>query len=1049
MIHIIIILLNLISSVCGSCPKDGHFLGHCSQCLYSAQCPKDHFCCPYMKKCVRTGHDPCYSPIANCRPTCSERSAGYPDSCTCAASDFPNNWVTCENEVNVKAKVDNQGAAEDCGEGKSGKKRKLQLAALTTFEPIDTCIPEGVTLVASDVYPAEEGEIVCSNAEECALNGVETVEGCAEILKGKDCNRFYASRCLNDISIDLCVCAGGQASIPQEGSYMYEIGEKTTPSQKSPRELCEENKCNVVGGCLFQEEVDFSCETDGYNLQTECEDRDAGIWCDPFTPKPDCGIGVLPLSDTSGCTSDHYTCTSKDGPNCCENRRKETRPCIPCDQTAMKKPENSAYTTKGSCEYELIKIRSTSTPAVKPPKGPPSIKGTTTRAPTDCKSISIMDNTNTCGALADELGDLCEYDYGAPGGPCSCMCKHTFASAGKGKCVTAIGEDPKYEFLGRIGFPACRLKCYMRPHECYGFSVSIYRNCLLWLQADIRPGGDEWGNADCMLRDDVVIDDIIPVEESTKTPTLSYRGLGESCGYVFGIGEVGKCAEGLLCACVDACANPMIADAPSTCIQAFELVATVEGCSIETGNFEEYKVESIDECREKCDAFGDCEVFSYFDRPDWLMNCFLRDLSNPIAVLKDIRAYSEGRPDVICVCDGSCKNPNPAPEPSKLPTIATTSTLSPTKLITSQSPEPAKLFCPKGTTVVEFRGFSYGADIAGCGLSKCLDRFSFRSKSIKKCKAACKFHPDCHSFSYAPRNGDQYWVGKRVCTLYKGVIANRLWPAVDGTYQQLLCKLDERENHLKCPKHTHHVSFMGQYAGTDIDGCGLQKCHDRFGKQSKSIDECHQACRANSKCRSFTFAPVSGDKNWPKKSVCTLYAHTIPNKLWPNVDGDYSQIMCVIKHRAHRIKKHVSCERKAQLGMIMKTNDPEECAAEILSDPSKCSTGTFMLQEHYSFSWGCRCCANTGWMPHQYWSMYKVDMKKQPLMLQSAHQDGEDVDALTTAETNNEMTYNIAAAIIGLTIGLSLVSLYSRCRQNGKYGGIQLDSTRLNDEIVA
>jgi len=575
---------------------------------------------------------------------------------------------------------------------------------------------------------------------------------------------------------------------------------------------------------------------------------------------------------------------------------------------------------------------------------------------------------------------------------------------------------------------------------------------LLWLQADIRPGGDEWGNADCMLRDDVVIDDIIPAEESTKTPTLTYRGLGETCGYVFGIGEVGKCAEGLLCACVDACANPMISDAASTCIQAFELVATVEGCSIETLNFAEYKVNSIDECRDKCDAFGDCEVFSYFDHPDWKMNCFLRDISKPLGVFKDVRAYSEGRPDVICVCDGSCENPNPAPEPSILPTIATTNTLEPTTMptapITSQSPEPAKLFCPKGTTVVEFRGFSYGADIAGCGLSKCLDRFSFRSKSIKKCKAACQFHPDCHSFTYAPRNGDQYWVGKRVCTLYKGVTANRLWPAVDGTYQQLLCKLDERENHLKCPKHTHHVSFMGQYAGTDIGGCGLQKCPDRFGKQSKSIDECHQACRANAKCRSFTFAPVSGDKNWPKKSVCTLYAYTIPTRLWPNVDGDYSQIMCVIKHRAHMIKKHTSCERNAQLGVIMKTNDPEECAAEILSDPSKCTTGTFMLQKSYSYSWGCRCCANTGWEPHRYWSMYKVDLKKGPLMLQSVHQ-AEAYDAVMTNEASNEMTYNVVAAIIGLTIGFSLVSLYTRCRNKRKYGNIQLDSTRLNDEVVA
>jgi len=360
-----------------------------------------------------------------------------------------------------------------------------------------------------------------------------------------------------------------------------------------------------------------------------------------------------------------------------------------------------------------------------------------------------------------------------------------------------------------------------------------------------------------------------------------------------------------------------------------------------------------------------------------------------------------------------------------------------------------KLTCPQGTTVVEFRGFTYGADIAGCGLSRCLDRFGFRSKTIEKCKAACQFHPDCHSFTYAPRNGNQYWVGRRVCTLYKGITPNRLWPAVDGTYQQLLCKMDAQESHLKCPKHTHQVSFMGQFAGADIQGCGLQACYDRFGKQSQSVDECNEACRENAKCKSFTFAPVSGDSYWPGKSVCTLYADTIPNTLWPNVDGDYFQIMCVIRIRAHKIKSQMSCERKAQLGIIMKTNSPEECAAEILSDPSKCSTGTFMLQKSYSWSWGCRCCAKTGWTPHPHWSIYKVDVKKNALMLSSSREDVADFDVAMTKETSNEMNHDIISALIGFTSGIFLVFLYIRCRSKSKYGTIQLDSTRLNHEVVA
>merc|ERR1719383_1210364 len=48
------------------------------------------------------------------------------------------------------------------------------------------------------------------------------------------------------------------------------------------------------------------------------------------------------------------------------------------------------------------------------------------------------------------------------------------------------------------------------------------------------------------------------------------RALGDVCGYVFGMGDVGDCGEGLKCACVGACADPMIADYPSTCVEDTE-----------------------------------------------------------------------------------------------------------------------------------------------------------------------------------------------------------------------------------------------------------------------------------------------------------------------------------------------------------------------------------------------------------------------------------------------------------------------------------------------
>jgi len=55
-----------------------------------------------------------------------------------------------------------------------------------------------------------------------------------------------------------------------------------------------------------------------------------------------------------------------------------------------------------------------------------------------CEDISIMDGYLTCGGLNEMFdGNICKYDYGAPGAPCSCMCGSDVICEGKacGECL--------------------------------------------------------------------------------------------------------------------------------------------------------------------------------------------------------------------------------------------------------------------------------------------------------------------------------------------------------------------------------------------------------------------------------------------------------------------------------------------------------------------------------------------------------------------------------------------------------------------------------------
>uniref|UniRef100_A0A0G4IBR5 Apple domain-containing protein n=1 Tax=Chromera velia CCMP2878 TaxID=1169474 RepID=A0A0G4IBR5_9ALVE len=154
--------------------------------------------------------------------------------------------------------------------------------------------------------------------------------------------------------------------------------------------------------------------------------------------------------------------------------------------------------------------------------------------------------------------------------------------------------------------------------------------------------------------------------------------------------------------------------------------------------------------------------------------------------------------------------------------------------------------CPKGT--IDAGAFN---DVPGCGLN-CDDRFGVRD--IEECMEECEDTVGCNSFSFAPEGADSSYPNETVCTLYSDLNATATWG-----YGQQFCIMK-----LECPNGTTQVGDLQ----SDIYGCGLESCGDRYGK---TLEECREHCKDNNSCKSFSFAPVGGDEGYPDKTVCTIY----------------------------------------------------------------------------------------------------------------------------------------------------------------------------------
>ena len=94
------------------------------------------------------------------------------------------------------------------------------------------------------------------------------------------------------------------------------------------------------------------------------------------------------------------------------------------------------------------------------------------------------------------------------------------------------------------------------------------------------------------------------------------------------------------------------------------------------------------------------------------------------------------------------------------------------------------------------------------------------------------------------------------------------------------CIISNKTNDLACPESSKQLGSLY----SDIYGCGIENCDARYGLST--IEQCNDKCFLNPNCKSFSWAPVGGDKVFPNKNVCTLYSNTNFTK------GKNRQIMC-------------------------------------------------------------------------------------------------------------------------------------------------------------
>merc|ERR1712130_198320 len=87
---------------------------------------------------------------------------------------------------------------------------------------------------------------------------------------------------------------------------------------------------------------------------------------------------------------------------------------------------------------------------------------------------------------------------------------------------------------------------------------------------------------------------------------------------------------------------------------------------------------------------------------------------------------------------------------------------------------------------------------------------------------------------------------------------------------------EPQQKKLSCPAESVQIGHIN----ADIGGCGLEGCDSRYQDTYDSSEDCRNGCLSAHACKSFSWAPVGGDKNHPDTSVCTLYNSDVDTGEW-------------------------------------------------------------------------------------------------------------------------------------------------------------------------
>jgi len=128
-----------------------------------------------------------------------------------------------------------------------------------------------------------------------------------------------------------------------------------------------------------------------------------------------------------------------------------------------------------------------------------------------------------------------------------------------------------------------------------------------------------------------------------------------------------------------------------------------------------------------------------------------------------------------------------------------------------------------------------GADVGGCGLQACSERYETASEL--ECAASCDAMDDCDGFSYAPMDGDRNHGGVTVCTLYTTDIPTGSWNGVAGVPLQVFCARPIVD------VETVHWSFASRHAGKYLAGHAAGDSTIRtVNAAAERCDELGEAC---------------------------------------------------------------------------------------------------------------------------------------------------------------------------------------------------------------